>query len=532
MGTSTRRLVASFVVVGSLAALSHAGGTQLAEHTTTHPGEFGWNVATIGDVNKDGVSDYAVGARDAAWVTVYSGADRSFLYDFQGTGYFGWSIAPYADVNGDGRADFLVGAPTFNGPGSVPGHVSVCSGLDGSEIRRVTGALAAERFGAAVAAIGDVNGDGVPDFVVGAPGGTGIAGGAVHGYSGLDGSELTELYRIGSTFRDNFGSSIAALGDVNGDGVPDFAVGAPGADPKNMGSGATYGRVLWISGKDGTTIRSIDGKSPSGVFGESIAACGDQDRDGVTDLLVGARGVDGVGQVTIYSSRKGKKLFSVKGVSPRGFFGVGVAGLDDYDGDGRPEIAVGADLDGSGQVVVISPGKKKVYFVHRGAPNDDIGDFLGRAGDLDGDGKTELLLGAWGSGHARVFKIDATPLPVPANSSALAKLLPPQGPTSSPVRGSVKFAVKASVFTVTVSAKKLPVAPGKTYVVYLEDGVGTGSFFSVGTLTVTPAGNGKVVLAAQYLPPPQLRAATFADLSGRTAELRDGATVVLAGTIP
>src|SRR5262249_9819867 len=157
----------------------------------------------------------------------------SFLYEFQGTGFFGWSIAAYADVNGDGRADFLVGAPTLNGPSAVPGHVRVCSGLDGSEIRRVTGATAAERFGAAVAAVGDVNGDGVPAFAVGAPGGTGISGGAIHVYSGLDGTELTEFIRTGSTFRDNLGSSLAALGDVNGDGVPDFAVGAPGADPRN-----------------------------------------------------------------------------------------------------------------------------------------------------------------------------------------------------------------------------------------------------------------------------------------------------------
>src|SRR5262245_1624756 len=154
MGTTTRRAVASFVVVGSLATLAGAGGTQLAEHTTDHPGEFGWDISSIGDVDRDGVSDYAVGSRGAAYVSVFSGASRSFLYGVAGTGFFGWSIAPYADVNGDGRADFLVGAPTLNGPSAVPGHVRVCSGLDGSEIRRVSGTSATERFGVAVAAIG------------------------------------------------------------------------------------------------------------------------------------------------------------------------------------------------------------------------------------------------------------------------------------------------------------------------------------------------------------------------------------------
>ena len=532
MGTSVRRVVASIVVVGSLAALSRGDGTLLEEHTPAHPGEFGWGVSTIGDVNKDGVSDYAVGSRGAGYVSVYSGADRTFLYDFQGTGFFGWSIAPYAAVNGDGRADFLVGAPTLAGPAAVPGHVRVCSGLDGSEIRRVTGLSAAERFGAAVASIGDVNGDLVPDFAVGAPGGGGNSAGAVRVYSGQDGSQITALGRTGSTFRDNLGASVAALGDVDGDGVPDFAAGAPGADRTNSGTGVTYGRVLWISGKDGTLLRSVDGKAASGVFGEAISACGDQDGDGVTDLLVGARGAKGVGQATIFSSRSGRKLFTVTGITPRGFFGIGVAGLDDIDGDGRAEIAVGSELGGGGgEVVVISPGKEQLLFIHRGAPNDLVGDFIARAGDLDGDGQTELLVGAWGAERARVFKIDATPLPVAAQLHESLKLLPPEG-TTSPVKGSFKLSVKGDVFSATISAKKLPVEPGKTYTVFLEDGVASGTFFSVGTLTVTPAGRGKLLLVARYLPPPQLQVATYADLSGRRAELRDGATVVLAGTIP
>jgi len=490
MGTRARRVVVSLVVVGYLATLSRGGGTLVVEHTTDHPGEFGWDVSTIGDVNKDGVSDYAVGARGAGYVTVYSGADRSFLYDFQGTGFFGWSIAPYADVDDDGRADFLVGAPTFVGPSAVPGHVRVCSGLDGSEIRRVTGLSANERFGAAVASIGDVNGDSVPDFVVGAPGGSGISGGAVRVYSGQDGSEITALGKTGSTFRDNLGASVAGLGDVNGDDVPDFAVGAPGADRKNAGTGATYGRVLWISGKDGDVLRSVDGKSQSGVFGEAIAACGDQDGDGVTDLLVGARGVSGVGQATIHSSRTGKKLFSVKGVTPKGFFGIGVAGLDDVDGDGRAEIAIGAEVGGSSEVIVISPGKKQVLLFERGAEGDLAADFIARAGDLDGDGETELLVGAWGAEKARVFKIDATPVPLPAAVAASAKLLPPEG-TPSAAKGSVKLDVKGAVFSATISAKKLPVESGRIYTAFLEDGVATGSFFSVGCLGMAapPAGS-------------------------------------------
>jgi hypothetical protein len=523
------RIPALFAAAG-FASSAHAGGTLLKEHTTTTPGEFGWNVSTIGDVNKDGVSDYAVGARGAGHVTVYSGVDRTMLYEFSGVGFFGWSIAPYADVDGDGRADFLVGAPTLNVSAGVPGTVRVCSGLDGSEIRHVTGASANERFGAAVAAIGDVNGDSVPDFAVGAPGGTGIFAGAVHVYSGADGSEITALSKTGSTFRDNLGSAVVGLGDVNHDGVPDFAVSAPGADPKDSGVGPTYGRVIIVSGKDGAVLRKIDGKSVFGVFGEAMSACGDQDNDGVTDLLVGARGANGAtGQAFIYSGRNGRKLFSVPGVSPRGFFGIGVAGLDDIDGDGRPEIAIGAELDGSGEVVVISPGRRKLYFLHRGDRDDLVGDFISRAGDLDGDGKTELLIGAWGAEKARVFKIDTTPVQLPTKFSKVVKLLLPDA-TTGKSKGSLKLSVKGAVLSATISATRL--AAGTTYVVYLEDGVGTGTFFSIGTLTLTKTGAGKLVLSAQYLPPPQLRVNTFSDLSGRKVEIRAGANVVLSGTIP
>jgi hypothetical protein len=533
------RLRVAVVAGAFLVTAAHAGGTQIREHTTSNPGQFGWNVAAVGDVNKDGVQDYAVGARGASAgtysgagrVSVYSGLDGSFLYDVVGDGgsqFLGASISRLLDVDNDGADDFLVGAPNFQSSSSPPGYVRIVSGADGSEIRRVTGPQAGVRFGSAVAWVGDIDGDHVPEFAVGAPGVTGANPGSVRVYSGATGAELTYLGKTGTGYGDNLGNAIAALNDVDNDGVPDFAVGAPGADPTHSGK-LGIGQVLIVSGKTGAVLRTLNGKAVGDRFGEALSPCGDHDNDRVMDLLVGARGVKGVGEVSIWSGKKGRRLFSVRGVTKGGMFGIGVAGLDDLDGDGRAEIAVGAEMAGAGEVVVLSPEKRRLYFLHRGAPNDICGEFFAAIGDVNGDQHVDLLLGAWGAEKATVYSLSATPVPLPAAFSRLVKLAPPKASAPAP-KGTLKLTVKGSLASAVFSATGLPVAPGAYFVAWVEDAVGSGSYLSVGTLTVAANGRGALTLTAQYLPPPQFRVNSFADLSGRRVEIRSGATVVLAGT--
>jgi hypothetical protein len=146
---------------------------------------------------------------------------------------FGSSVSDAGDVNGDGVDDLIVGAPG-NG-GFNPGNVQVFSGVDGSVLYNFDGDSGSDRFGVSVSGAGDVNGDGFDDLIVGAvlDNDNGFQSGSARVFSGSDGSVLYNL--DGDSARDGFGGSVSGLGDVNGDGVADFIVGA--------GSGG-YARVF------------------------------------------------------------------------------------------------------------------------------------------------------------------------------------------------------------------------------------------------------------------------------------------------
>ncbi|MED5270047.1 MAG: integrin alpha, partial [Pseudomonadota bacterium] len=244
--------------------------------TLTNGDQFGMSVANIGDLDGDGVNDLAVGANGDDGGDSNRGAVHIIFMNTDG------SVDSTVEINDS----------TTNGPTLTNG----------------------DAFGRSVANIGDLDGDGVNDLAVGANGDDegDTNQGAVHIlFMNTDGSvkstvEINDSTANGPTLsdRDGFGSSVANIGDLDGDGVNDLAVGANG-DNGDDGGGADRGAVHIIfmntDGSVDSTVEINDSTtngptlSNSDLFGESVANIGDLDGDGINDLSVGARGDDDEG---------------------------------------------------------------------------------------------------------------------------------------------------------------------------------------------------------------------------------------------
>ena len=303
---------------------------------------LGFSVCGVGDVNGDGRSDFIIGTLSQA--VVYSGATGGILYQKGASGgSLGASVGGVGDVNGDGRADFIVGAPGAD-PGGITdaGSAFVYSGATGALLYQKNGAAMGDAFGNAVAGVGDVDGDGRPDFIVGSQsadnGGSLNVGGAFV-YSGATGALLYSKY--GALGLDNFGSSVSGSGDVNGDGRADFIVGARYAD----GGVVNTGSAFVYSGTTGALLYQKSGTFSGDNFGRSVSGAGDVDGDGRADFVVGASGADpggllDAGSAFVYSGATGGLLFQKNGlVGEQLGYSVSVTG--DISGDGRADFIVG-----------------------------------------------------------------------------------------------------------------------------------------------------------------------------------------------
>ena len=398
----------------------------------------GGSVTSAGDVNGDGFDDLLVGAHYADPNSVSSGSSyvlfgrsggfasvinlssldgtTGFRLDGVAAGDFsGYSVSSAGDVNGDGFDDVLVGAFRADSNGNAAAGSSYVvfgrsggfasaidfSTLDGTNGFRLDGVAAGDESGHSVSSAGDVNGDGFDDLLIGAnradsngssSGSTHVLFGKSDGFASvinLSTLEGTTGFRLdGVASGDYSGRSVSSAEDVNGDGFDDLLVGALGADPNGSSSGSSYvvfGRsggfasVIDLSTLDGTNGIRLDGVAAGDQSGRSVSSAGDVNGDGFDDLFVGAQGASpnalsgaganyvlfgrsgGFASVINLSSLDGTTGFRLDGVTVFDQSGVSVSGAGDVNGDGFDDLivgAVGADPNGgnSGSSYVVFGG--------------------------------------------------------------------------------------------------------------------------------------------------------------------------------
>jgi FG-GAP repeat len=379
------------------------GGLVLGLTPSEAPGQVGTSLAGTGDLDLDGWPDLAASAKSYAnsgACRLFSGVDgversRILASDVEGTSWdFGMDMRVVPDVDADGQSDILIAAADsiVLMPGVLPRRVAAWHSWNGTEPDA--------QFGAAVAEAGDADGDGFGDMIVGSPGPTSLFGlaGAVQLFSGKDGALL---WTRNGEATDRLGAAVAAAGDVDGDGLSDVLAGAPGP----IGSAVSPGRLLLLSGADGSLLDEWQGSTLGDHFGAAVAEAADLDGDGVTDVAVGAPQHDGAqsgsGAITIFSGATGLQLGQLASATGNAYLGASLDVLGDLDGDGLVDVAVGAPnekIPGSG--FLVSAGTVRVVDHHAQvllkieAPklNTAFGSIVVGAGDLDGDGTPEMAV--------------------------------------------------------------------------------------------------------------------------------------------
>lgn len=325
-------------------------------------------------------------------------------------GRFGDAVSTIGDVNADGYNDVLVGAPIEAPAGlSASGRAVIYSGRTGTLLRTHTSPTAVSngKFGQSVIGFPDLNGDGVADYAIGAPG-EANGFGRLHVYSGATG---TQLYAVDGLTPLTF-TSIALVPDCTGDGLPEMVAGIFG----NLTSFPVEVREA----KNGAVWKTLVDPSPQSLdlFGKSVGGVPDVTGDGKGDVIVAAERADppgrggssitDAGRVYVFDGATGALWLTIDSPdqSTSGHFGQSVAGLPDIDGDGRGEIVIGAPYESAangfdGRVHLHSGASGALIRTMVSADpapwpftSGEFGYAVRSCPDLDGDGKWDIVVGA------------------------------------------------------------------------------------------------------------------------------------------
>ncbi len=402
-------------------------GSQLAE-------AFGFSVSGAGDVNGDGYGDVIVGA--VGYTNGQSQEGGAFLYtggplglsagpawtaeSDRSAAYFGSSVSWAGDVNGDGYSDVIVGAQGYADGESMEGAALLflgnASGLSDSASWQREGNQSGAQFGFCVSGAGDVNGDGYSDVMVGAPyhDNLGVDKGTAYLFLGTAaGLSSSPSWAVaGDRNNAHFGFCVSGAGDVNGDGYSDVVVGAEAYTDEEITEGAAY---LYLGGPSGLSITPAwikEGNANYASFGWSVSSAGDVNGDGYSDVIVGApgydRGEDGEGRVFLYAGGPGglssSATWSAEGDQAFAKLGYSVASAGDVNGDGYSDVIVGApghaedETDEGGAFLFLGSPNGILGHQAWSAEGDQAGAEFGYsvagAGDVDGDGYGEVLAGS------------------------------------------------------------------------------------------------------------------------------------------